>query len=160
MFKNSGFYVGSVMFMALTLALPVKAQNAVKMIQVNSQESIFYLIDKPSVTFEGDAIVVEAKDNKVTCELVGGVTFEFVTVDNASVDSFENDIPIFKVNNNFIEAFNLTPISIIIISDLSGKTLLSTKTDAKGHIYIETESFPAGIYIFSSKDKNFKFYKK
>ncbi|MCH5234011.1 MAG: hypothetical protein J1E16_01855 [Muribaculaceae bacterium] len=160
MFKKLGFYACSVMFMAMAWTVPANAQNAVKMTQGNNSETIFYLTDTPTVTFEDNSIVVVAKDNKVTCDLADGISFEFVSVDPGSVESVEKDTSVFKIDRNYIEAYHLTPMSQVVISDLSGKSVFSSKTDGNGYLYVETGSFPAGVYVFSSKDKNFKFYKK
>ena len=161
MFKKLGTYAGSIMMaLAFGWALPAQGQNAVKMIQGDSKETIFMLSDTPTVTFEEDTIVVECRKEKVSCELEGCVKFEFITYNNASVDSVVKESPVFKVNQNNIEAFNLSPLEMVRITDLSGKTVFSSKTDINGHIYIETGNYPSGVYIFFSKDKNFKFYKK
>ncbi|MCH5241049.1 MAG: T9SS type A sorting domain-containing protein [Muribaculaceae bacterium] len=163
MLKKIGIFTCSFL-LAFGSSLTAQAQNAVKMIPGattgEDKEIIFLLRDTPTVTFDDDAIVVECNDEKVVCNLQGGVSFEFIAFDEASVDAVESDSTVIKINQLFIGAYNLSPDTPVVISDLSGKILSSSKTDPHGHIYVSLYDFPTGVYIFSSKDKNFKFYKK
>lgn len=152
--------LGALAALLLACSWSAEAQNAVKMTQADGEEVIFLLSDTPSVSFDDDSIVVTCNDEKITCDLTGGISFEFINFENSSVESIESVTPVFKVNNSFIEAANLIPGSPVIISDLSGKIMYSSYIDANGYVYVTVEDYPAGVYIFNSKDKNFKFYKK
>ena len=136
------------------------AQNAVKMIPSEGQEIVFMLSDSPRVTIEENSIIIESEKEKVTCEILKGVRFEFVDSDNAGIESVEINTAIFKVTNDFIEASRLKPRENVRVVDIGGKILRNLSTDSSGYIKMDISDLPKGVFIFSSKDKKFKFYKK
>lgn len=151
------FLVSAILSSGLTLS--AVAQNAVKMTS-GDDVAYFMLSDQPSVTIEDNSIVVQTENEKVSCDLAGGVKFEFANVENNSVDRIETDAPVFKINPGFIEGYNLSGASRFEVADLSGKVLKNGKADESGYLYVSISELPGGIYIFNSKDKKFKFYKK
>ena len=160
MIKGIGRQVCLFVMSCICCWIPASAQNAVKMIQNGNQETIFMLSSTPKVTIEGEYLAVETDLDKITCDLKGGVRFEFIESDNTALEEIEAQLPVFKVNKEFIVAYNLTPLSPVNVYDVAGKSLISVKTDESGYLNISTTDLPAGVYVFNSKDKNFKFYKK
>ena len=136
------------------------AQNAVKMIQAGNQETIFMLSAQPQVSIDGSSLVIETNNEKVTCNVAGGVNFEFVDSDSTAVEEIAAESSLFKISPEVVEGYNLAPDSQVMIFDIAGKCLKSVYTDPKGFVSINVADLPSGVYVFNSKDKNFKFYKK
>ena len=136
------------------------AQSAVKMIPSEGKEVIFQLNDSPKVYILTGELVIETDTDRVDCPIGEGVKFEFIGSDETSVEEISIGVPVFKVNGNTIEASNLTPGSPVAVIDMSGKAVRKSNVSSTGHVAVNISDLPSGVYVFNSKDKNFKFYKK
>ncbi|MCH5226194.1 MAG: T9SS type A sorting domain-containing protein [Muribaculaceae bacterium] len=157
MLNSFGKYVAG---LCLFLTLPgyLKAENSVTMIEPNGKETIFLLSTSPRVSMEDGTVIVETKNDRV--EYTGEGPLKFVFSETGAIEKFEKDLPLFKINQFSIEASNLKPETNLQILDLSGKLIISQKTDTNGNITIPVSYLPTGVYIVKSYDKKFKFYKK
>ena len=149
-----------VMALLALCCLPVSAQNAVKMIESNGEETVFLLSTHPKVSLSQSVLEIKTDTDEITCDIDEGVRFELIDFEDASVNDIEEDKPVFKVSKERVEAFNLKPGSDVKLYDLTGKIMESVKTDSTGHAALDISVLPDGIYIINSSNRNFKFYKK
>ena len=160
MLKKFGRHSILLWMLLLCWAIPSKAQNAVKMIETDGTETIFLLIEQPKVWMADNSLIVETDSDKISCDIAGGIRFEFCNYESDSVEGIEQSTPAFKVTPQSVEAFNLDPLKTVAIYDISGKTVKTSQSDQNGYVYFSISELPAGVYIFNSPNKNFKFYKK
>ncbi|MCH5239666.1 MAG: T9SS type A sorting domain-containing protein [Muribaculaceae bacterium] len=136
------------------------AQNAVKMSADNGRELIFMLSSHPSAFFQSDALVIETDQERIVFDDSAVVSFQFVDVDDTSVDTIDSPEIIFKIYPNLMEIFNLKPASDVKIYDLSGKLIKSMKASASGNISYDISNLAPGCFIVKTFVNNFKFFKK
>lgn len=140
--------------------ITLQAHNAVKVIQEGEEDVIFLLCDHPKVYFSDSTFIIETELDKVEYEGDKGTRFEFLDYDLNSVGETWLATPIFFFGEDILEGRNMTPNSRCAITSLSGGVLKTSWTDNSGTFLINISDLNSGVYIFSSKDKNFKFYKK
>ena len=160
MFKTLYKYALGAIALLMCGILPASAQNAVKMTESGGKSTIFMLSQQPKVYISSGFITIETLTDKVECDTADGVTFEFLDYDNAGIEEIGAESPIFKIGNDYLEAWNIKPFSRMEIYDVAGKKLGGATSDANGYVSVSIANLPAGIYIINSTDKNFKFYKK
>ena len=136
------------------------AQNAVKMIGSNGNETIFLLTSHPKVSIEQSSLLIESDLEKITCDIDDGVRFEFTNYEEAAVNEINSEIPVFKISQAFIEGDNLLPGSDILLYDMKGSLLKSLKVAADGHISIDISDLQEGVYVINSSVKKFKLYQR
>lgn len=160
MFKRIGKKSIFLWMTLLCCFIPGKAQDAVKMIQSDGQETIFMLSQKPTVSMNGSSILIETENESVSCQIEDGIRFEFVNYGSNSLESLVENTPVFKVSQETIEAEGLTPAIPVAIYDITGKLVKSSQTDSSGNVSLNISDLSSGVYIFNSVNKNFKFYKR
>ena len=138
----------------------ISAYNAVKFTDGDSKETIFMLKDRPKVTHDTSAIIIETDKDHISFDFIEGSRFDFIDYEDSGIESLTDEISIFKINNGQIEGQNLKPNTRVFITDISGKIISSAVTDQSGKFIITTEGFNSGVYIFNSNAKNFKFIKR
>lgn len=135
------------------------AHNAVKLTQDDSTETIFLLGDRPQVTIDGNMLTITTYSDMIDVPIGEGARFDFLDYETSSVNAI-GEQAVVRLLPNMLSALNITPNSPVALTDISGKKVLSIHTDNKGNVNIDLSSLAPGVYVFNSKDKNFKFYKK
>lgn len=139
--------------------LPGYAQDAVKLIHPDDGETVFMLNSHPKVSIAGDVVVMETDVDRVEYDYVDGMKIKFYDSTGA-VESITTEGPVFSVGHESVEGQNLAPGQAVAVYDISGKKLRGATVGADGRVEVSTSDLGSGVYIFHSKDKNFKFYKK
>lgn len=144
------------------LCLPFigNAQNAIKMVEADGYETILLLSSKPVMTIQEGDLIIKTIDDEISCEIGRGISFTFCEYDDAGVDSVSASAPIFKITQDYIEGRNLAAGSPVALYDMAGKTVMSSRADSMGDFNLPVAALPSGIYVISTNDKKFKFYKK
>lgn len=145
--------------LSLAAGLIAVAHNAVKMTRSDNTETIFVLSHHPTVSFENGALLVKTDSQKLTVELDTPVSFTFVET-ASGFETVAADTPVFRIDSSHLEAFNLEPEQLVVIHDISGKTVAASTTDRYGYVSISIAHLQAGVYIVSSSKTNFKFHKQ
>lgn len=144
----------------LLSALPMSGHNAVKLIDKDSKETIFMLSDHPRVTFNDEIIVVRSAKEEISCDMADGTRFEFLDYDQNSIGSIPGEAVMINLTGNNLEGNLLAAGSPIRIANIAGQVFVATQTDDSGYFRISLENLAPGVYVFSSQEKIFKFYKK
>lgn len=144
----------------LCSGLAASAQNSVKMIESNGKETIFQLAENPKVSISDKNLLIETSNDKVTCAIGEGVRFQFLLADAGVGEVSADNTPVFKISQVAVEASGITASSPVTVYDMAGKIVKATQSDSNGCATVNISDLPAGVYIFKTIDKNFKFYKK
>lgn len=149
-----------IFFLFLLCIIGVRAQNAVKHISNEGEETFFLLKDHPKVSFQENLLSISTDNDRIVLEMYDGSRMEFVSIDNNSVGTIQQDSPIFKIDRDYIEGYNLEPLSNVIITDMAGKAVVATTANNEGFVKVSLSGLPSGVYILTTINKSFKFYKK
>lgn len=160
MLTKKGVKFFTAALMSLFGFIPMSAQFAVKMIPAEGEETTFLLSHHPKVSMAEEGLIIETDQDRVECEIGEGVRFEFIEDYETAVKNIETGMPAFKFDGQGISGYNIQPSSDVMIFDVSGKVMKSSRTDADGNFYISLSGLPEGVYILNSVDKKFKFIKK
>lgn len=136
------------------------AHNAVKLTAGDKIETIIILQEHPKVIVEEDILTLTTDSNIIEFDWSNGARFEFVDYEYSGISNPEVNGAVFSISPETLEGRCLTPGGLISVSDMNGKTIISTKAGEDGNVAIVISELPAGVYIFNSIDKKFKFYKK
>lgn len=160
MIKNGKVLINlgiSVIF--LLAAGQLKAHDAVKLIDSNNKETIFMLHDLPKARIDESKLIIETDRERLICNIETGARIEFIDT-NAGINGILPDSFVFSLGGNGLDCQNLKPGSKVYLCDLAGKIITSKEVDSTGAVTIDTTTLPAGVYIFNTNEKSFKFYKK
>lgn len=141
-------------------SLPVMSQNALKITDSDSKETIFMLGDHPKMSCDESSVTLSSDKDGFSIEILNGVRCELVTYEEAGIGSLETGKLLFKIYDGSLTGENLSPDSLVCLYDITGKLIFKTSIDPSGSVSISLNTLPAGIYILDSKDKSFKFLKK
>lgn len=119
----------------------------------------FLLSDKPVITFESAALVVNG--NEETSYSIEGVkNFHFTEGDQSKAETLSaGDISVVCLDNSTIKILNLEKSSKVMVVNASGVVMSSVAADGEGEA---TVSLPQakGVYVVSVAGKAFKVIKK
>lgn len=143
---------------SITLSLLASASMSAEVTGVrvsDGEESvIFYLEDKPEVTFTTTDLVMETPDHRVEFPMTSTVTFEFT--DDSGVDITVQQSVRFNVFDNEVRAQGLTPYESVRIYSYSGKIISSSHADSTGEWSISIELIPSEPVIIRTNKYTYK----
>lgn len=148
------------LMIVLFVSIITKADDAVIRCSLPDGTMLYFVMgDKPTVKFEGEALIITSKDQNVSVDLSEGaaVTFSFIDGSTSILDSKRSLQPTFHVTEESIEATNLVPLSPIYIYDVKGNLLLKETVQSNGTIIIPLNG--KGIFVVKTSVSSFKIRK-
>ena len=118
----------------------------------------FALTGNPTVTYEGENLVVSAGEEQFTTALSGisQLTFEQVPTGISEMVE-ESPKPVFTPGQARFEG--LKPHATVSIHTIDGKMLSSTRANEDGAVSIDLGTLPQGVYILRTPNQSYKIKK-
>ena len=136
------------------------AQNAIKLIESNGNESFFILNPQQKFLMVKNELVIESENQSIIIEQNNSLKCEFCNYEISSLKTISGNSIIYKLSNESIEVDNLEPLSSVKIFDLNGNIIIMGEANNEGFISLNINELPRGILIINTNNKTFKFYKK
>ena len=118
----------------------------------------FALTDAPTVTYEGENLVVSTGDEQFTTALSGisQLTFEQVPLGIGEMGK-ESTKPVFTPGQARFEG--LSTHATVSVYTIDGKMLSSTRANEEGTVSIDLSTLPQGVYILRAPNQSYKIKK-
>ena len=118
----------------------------------------FALTDAPTVTYEGENLVVSTGDEQFTTALSGisQLTFEQVPLGIGEMAK-ESTKPVFTPGQARFEG--LSTHATVSVYTIDGKMLSSTRANEEGTVSIDLSALPQGVYILRTPNQSYKIKK-
>lgn len=149
------------------LLLPAKAivaqevsENVTCMVLTLTDGTVnrFALTESPTVTYEGESLVVTTGDEQFSTPLSGISTFTFEQVANAiSEMTSEEQQPVFTPGQARFEGLKTN--ATVAIYTVDGKMLSSVRANDNGAAIVDLSALPQGLYILRAPNQSYKIKK-
>lgn len=141
--------------LALPASFDVSAEVNGVQISDGEESVVFYLADRPEVTFTDSDLIVSAGERKVLYPLTSTVTFDFV--EDSAVEGVDAEAASFSFSASEIRATGLKANEPVMFFTMSGKLVCSVSADAAGELRMATDILPKEPLIVKTNKFAYKF---
>lgn len=126
----------------------------------DSTKVAYSLNDKPKVTFQGERIIISAKDVLVEYQFSDIDKFFYEDRIASSVENITQDSSRFIYNGEYLMFYPSNQKCQVFIWDMGGKVLIEKLIDTTEIYTVPISSFERGIYLVKINDVTYKFIKR
>ena len=117
------------------------------------------LSEQPTITFQGENIVVKTKTTEVTYAMEDVNYFNYENTSATAIGEITNDNGL-KVSGDHIDLSGLPAGSKVKVYGVDGQLFITETADENGHTTISLANLATGVYIVNANNISTKITKK
>lgn len=144
----------------LSAAYAQETGKALKVQPVSGDAQFFMLASEPVITFADSKCKINSNDFSTEYEMADIEYAEIVDHTSGLEDEIKASLSVDLTDPAYAVIRGMNAGSRVTLANLAGIVLANTAADSEGTATVELGQLPAGIYLISSNETNFKIYKK
>lgn len=143
----------------LTTHALAEEMNAMVLHLASGTELTCMFDERPTVTFEGDELVLTTHMNVMRYQASDVKKFTYTYLEANSINNIKKSRVNIFFDGNILRAVNLQPNSIVDIYTIDGIQVVSAKTDRNGNVSLPIPHSSGMVYVVKTSVANFKISK-
>ncbi|MBP5798938.1 MAG: T9SS type A sorting domain-containing protein [Prevotella sp.] len=148
------------MFLALPIGVLADNLNTLIVKMKNGNETMFFLKDKPKVTFEGTDLKIVSDNKTVTIALSDVLRFGYAKKDPAGINETVIDPTDVSFQDGVLVISQLKVGASVCIYALDGKLLRQLTAQRSGTYRLSLSELPTGLYLVKADNVTYKITKQ